>query len=63
MLYSAKVIIGGHGPFADSKLNAVRKTLEHRWDSGLHCVWLHRVCKSDVWLTVHRNSVWVRKTN
>ena len=22
-----------------------------------------RVCKSDVWLTVHRNSVWIRKTN
>ena len=21
------------------------------------------VCKSDVWLTVHRNSVWIRKTN
>ena len=21
------------------------------------------VCKSDVWLTVHRNSVWVRKSN
>ena len=20
-------------------------------------------CKSDVWLTVHRNSVWIRKTN
>ena len=22
-----------------------------------------RFCKSDVWLTVHRNSVWIRKTN
>ena len=22
-----------------------------------------RKCKSDVWLTVHRNSVWIRKTN
>jgi len=21
------------------------------------------ICKSDVWLTVHRNSVWIRKTN
>ena len=20
-------------------------------------------CESDVWLTVHRNSVWIRKTN
>ena len=22
-----------------------------------------KYCKSDVWLTVHRNSVWIRKTN
>jgi hypothetical protein len=21
------------------------------------------ICVSDVWLTVHRNSVWIRKTN
>ena len=21
------------------------------------------LCKSDAWLTVHRNSVWIRKTN
>ena len=21
------------------------------------------ICGSDVWLTVHRNSVWIRKTN
>ena len=34
-----------------------------------HPVCLHRLktntlsCKSDVWLTVHRNSVWIRKTN
>ena len=26
---------------------------------------MHKVvlCKSDVWLTVHRNSAWIRKTN
>ena len=23
----------------------------------------HKYIKSDVWLTVHRNSVWIRKTN
>ena len=23
----------------------------------------NRGCESDVWLTVHRNSVWLRKTN
>jgi len=23
----------------------------------------HKMYKSDVWLTVHRNSVWIRKTN
>ena len=22
-----------------------------------------KACKSDVWLTVHRNSVWIKKTN
>ena len=27
------------------------------------CITIHLVCKSDVWLTVHRNSVWIRKTN
>jgi len=24
---------------------------------------LNRLCCSDVWLTMHRNSVWIRKTN
>ena len=24
---------------------------------------LKKECQSDVWLTVHRNSVWIRKTN
>ena len=23
----------------------------------------NKACESDVWLTVHRNSVWIRKTN
>jgi hypothetical protein len=29
----------------------------HRWEDNI------KTCKSDVWLTVHRNSVWIRKTN
>jgi len=28
-----------------------------------HPIWPMNCWKSDVWLTVHRNSVWIRKTN
>ena len=37
-----------------------------RWVGHVACVEEKRNayrCKSDVWLTVHRNSVWIRKTN
>ena len=30
---------------------------------GLHILHTYVEDKSDVWLTVHRNSVWIRKTN
>ena len=30
------------------------------FDNSVHKLY---ICKSDVWLTVHRNSVWIRKTN
>jgi len=43
---------------------------EHEMKSALACVLANSTyafqyfyCKSDVWLTVHRNSVWIRKTN
>ena len=31
--------------------------------SGPHRSWTPCIRKSDVWLTVHRNSVWIRKSN
>jgi len=44
------------------------KCLEGKWPlSAIHCggkeLSQTNLYKSDVWLTVHRNSVWIRKTN
>ena len=34
------------------------------WNNSAPIRWIFmKFCKSDVWLTVHRNSVWIRKTN
>ena len=43
-------------------LSAGACTVMGHWELS-HPAWLTVGSKSDVWLTVRRNSVWIRKTN